>query len=209
MDQHRQWDEEYRAKGRLWTGVAKDVPSFSEGSRVLELGCGDGKTLMALARQDLGALIGLDSSRAGLDICTAIDRKGVLTVPHLVLGDATALPFEDGAFDAVMAHHVLDHMLADGRTKAVSEAVRVMRKGGRISFKGFSVKDMRAGKGEEVEENTYQRGNGLLYHYFSVDEVMELFAGLEVVDLRERVWDMGGKEGLRRHYIVALLVRTG
>jgi hypothetical protein len=69
-----------------------------------------------------------------------------------------------------------------------------------LHFKGFSVKDLRAGKGNSVEKGTYEREQGLLYHYFDVQEVRDMFAvdGLEAVSLEETSWAMGGDDRLRR-----------
>ncbi len=42
--------------------------------------------------------------------------------------DATAIPFEDGSFDVLISHHMLEHIPDD--TKALSEFARVLRPGG-------------------------------------------------------------------------------
>ncbi|MDX6513645.1 MAG: hypothetical protein QOE36_3149, partial [Gaiellaceae bacterium] len=47
-----------------------------------------------------------------------------------VLGDATALPFDDGAFDLVVAFHSLTDI--DDMPRALREAARVLEPGGRL-----------------------------------------------------------------------------
>ncbi|HEY8581591.1 MAG TPA: class I SAM-dependent methyltransferase, partial [Capillimicrobium sp.] len=84
---------------------------------VLDVGCGDG----ALSRYlPAGAWVGVDTSARMLDRAPA----GAL------LGDAAALPFDDGAFASVTLLYVLYH-LADPR-QALAEAHRVLRPGGLI-----------------------------------------------------------------------------
>jgi SAM-dependent methyltransferase len=46
-------------------------------------------------------------------------------------GDATRLPFGDGAFDRVITSEVLEHIQAD--TSAIAELVRVLRPGGTLA----------------------------------------------------------------------------
>jgi ubiquinone/menaquinone biosynthesis C-methylase UbiE len=61
MDPFRDaWETGYRTRGRTWGGSPGCLPPIHPGSRVLELGCGDGKTLSFLvsslrATESLGA----------------------------------------------------------------------------------------------------------------------------------------------------------
>ena len=73
------------------------------------------------------------------------------------------------------------------RIKAVSELFRVTKPSGSVFFKAFSASDFRFGKGTEVEQNTFLRGDGMLTHYFSVEEVLSLFGDGEVF---ENNWSM-------------------
>ena len=52
---------------------------------------------------------------------------------ELHTGDMTALPFEDSSFDVVLSSLAIHNISGNaGRAKAVSEAVRVLRPGGRL-----------------------------------------------------------------------------
>jgi ubiquinone/menaquinone biosynthesis C-methylase UbiE len=91
------------------------------------------------------------------------------------IADASLLPFRDGCFDVVLSFHVLEHLYRREREQAAEEMLRVLRPGGELRFKAFSRADMRFGRGEEVEPGTFARGAGVLTHYFSAEEVRELF----------------------------------
>ncbi len=39
------WDSDYRTRGHLWGGNPASLPALPDNSRVLELGCGNGKNL--------------------------------------------------------------------------------------------------------------------------------------------------------------------
>jgi len=134
---------------------------------VLELGVGNGKGLSLLPPEAMP--IGLDFSLPALRSC-----RELYDIP-LVRGDVTSLPFRDGSFPSVCASHILGHLLEDGRKRAAEEIVRVLAPGGNIFVNVFGEEDMRCGKGHEVEERTYERGNGIICHYFIEGEVEALF----------------------------------
>jgi SAM-dependent methyltransferase len=97
--------------------------------RVLDVGCGPGDLLRGMARQRAGwgALVGFDLS-PGMARSAAELAEG-LPVSFFV-GDAQTLPFPDACFDVVMARHVLPYVPDIDR--AVAEAARVLRPGGRF-----------------------------------------------------------------------------
>lgn len=97
------------------------------GEAVLDIGCGIGWLVVNFARG--GARItGLDLTRAAVDLTRRrLDFAGFDAA--LRVGDAEALPFGDGTFDYVTSAGVLHH--TPDTQKAVSEAVRVLRPGGR------------------------------------------------------------------------------
>lgn len=98
---------------------------------VLEVGCGPGHLVRELLRAAPGAtLTGVDLSPFMLEIAAAdpaISGSGRVTLYH---GDACALPWDDGAFDAVVALHVFAHVPARVRDALMNEASRLLRPGG-------------------------------------------------------------------------------
>jgi len=85
---------------------------------VLDVGCGDGKVTAAIASRVPGRFVGLDSS------AQALTR---IALP-CILGDATRLPFEDGAFDLVMSSDTLEHLPEASYPDAWCELFRVAGK---------------------------------------------------------------------------------
>jgi ubiquinone/menaquinone biosynthesis C-methylase UbiE len=108
----------------------------------------------------------------------------------LTVADARCLPFCEASFDAVFLVHITGHLPGPGRRTVASEVCRVLRPGGAAFFRGFSVEDMRAGKGVETEQQTFRRGDGIITHYFTEDEAAELFAPLVAVSVRTCRWQM-------------------
>ncbi|MER5355454.1 methyltransferase domain-containing protein [Kitasatospora sp. NPDC002551] len=96
------------------------------GRRVLDAGCGSGALTAALHERG-AAVTGLDASEGMLELA----RKRLGEDADLHVGDlAERLPFEDGAFDDVVASLVLHYLEDWGPTLA--ELRRVLRPGGRL-----------------------------------------------------------------------------
>ncbi len=115
--------------GRVTSQVAEpllDAVGAGRGTRLLDLATGPGY-VAAKAAERGAEPIGVDFS----DTMLAYARAHVPSV-EFVHGDATALPFEDESFDAVVAAFVLLHLGAP--EQAVEEAARVLQSGGRAAF---------------------------------------------------------------------------
>ncbi|MGH3144461.1 MAG: methyltransferase domain-containing protein, partial [Rubrobacter sp.] len=90
-----------------------------------------------LLREDSGALRILDVGGAeGVildflpeDEVTILDQAQAEGVPNFVVGDATALPFDDDAFDYGVSVDVYEHIGEGAREKYLAELRRVARKG--------------------------------------------------------------------------------
>jgi len=89
----------------------------------LEIGCGEGSNLRRLAAR--GPTFGLDRYHDRV-------RFASTAVPHArtMVGDALDLPFADATFASVVVRDLFHH-LPDARS-AATEAVRVLRAGGRL-----------------------------------------------------------------------------
>jgi SAM-dependent methyltransferase len=104
------------------------------GHRVLDLGCGGGRHAFEVYRRgadvvafdlDPGELTPVTSMFGGMRAAGEVSAQ---TGAGAISGDATAMPFGDGAFDRVIASEVLEHILDDQR--AMNELARVLRPGG-------------------------------------------------------------------------------
>ena len=168
----------WKADRSTWKGpytIAPLLATVPAGARLLDVGSGSGKMALPLARAGY-RVVALDIARGGL--------PGLRGEVAAVQGDARDLPFRDGSFGAVICYDVLQHLLAGERARAMDEAYRALAPGGHICFEGFGIKDMRYG-GEVVEPGTFRRESGVIYHYFSEDELRGLLAGFGDVAIKE------------------------
>jgi MPBQ/MSBQ methyltransferase len=180
------WDLEYRRSGRKYGGAPQDLPSLLPGARVLEAGCGDGKSLLAMAGRGWD-IIATDFSREAIRISSG---HQILRNVGFIQADMMALPFQKESFDAVFLYHLLGHIPVKGRSLVASETERILVPGGAVFLRVFSVRDFRNGRGDLVETNTYLRGDGILTHYFSREEVELLFPGLILTTIMNADWSL-------------------
>ena len=108
---------------------------------VLDLGTGTGRMLELIAPYTIRA-VGMDQSPAMLNLARARLQASGLRNVHLRQGDLYALPAERNGYDLVILHQVL-HFL-DDPARALREAARVLRPGGRILVVDFAPHDEEA-----------------------------------------------------------------
>jgi ubiquinone/menaquinone biosynthesis C-methylase UbiE len=93
------------------------------GAAVLDAGCGFGDWVCYLSERGYRV--------EGLDYSTVLVGRLRATYPHLTWqdGDVRAMPYPDGAFDAVISWGVIEHDEA-GPARALREFGRVLKPGG-------------------------------------------------------------------------------
>lgn len=129
-----------RGKFRAW-GEVLDGLQLRGDERVLDLGCGRGAVLIDAARRlPAGRAVGVDiwsrqdqSGNAADATRVNVQAAGVAERIGLLTADMTALPFAPDSFDLVTASLAIHNIhRRGGRERAIDEAVRVLRPGGRL-----------------------------------------------------------------------------
>jgi SAM-dependent methyltransferase len=124
---------EHLVSGWSAAGLRRRVATFEAlldrgllgaGTRALELGCGAGTYVRALAKRG-HPVVGLDYSLPSLRRAVAAD---VPRVGRYVAGDASCLPFQDRSFQVVACIGVLQAM--EGPETALAEIARVLGSSG-------------------------------------------------------------------------------
>ncbi|MGI3899853.1 MAG: metalloregulator ArsR/SmtB family transcription factor [Janthinobacterium lividum] len=102
---------------------------------LLDLGTGTGRMLEILAGRADRA-VGIDGSHAMLNLARLRVERGGLRNTQLRQGDIYALPVERDGYDLVVVHQVLHYL--DEPARALREAARVLRPGGRLLVVDFA-----------------------------------------------------------------------
>lgn len=109
------------------------LPELRPGLDLLDVGCGVGTITVDLAALVApGRVVGVDRSEAALAIAATNAAAAGVSV-ELLAAEAGELPFEDGAFDVVHAHQVLQHLTDP--VAALREMRRVTRPGGVVAVR--------------------------------------------------------------------------
>ncbi|OBJ28242.1 class I SAM-dependent methyltransferase [Mycolicibacter heraklionensis] len=135
------WHATRAGKFKVWDDVLDGLRLRGD-ETVLDMGCGRGAVLCAAAKRlPDGRAIGVDlwqadqtdnsadATRANAALEGVADRIEVRT------GDMTALPLPDASVDVVVSNLAIHNIGSrEGRRRALAEAARVLRPGGRLAI---------------------------------------------------------------------------
>jgi SAM-dependent methyltransferase len=119
--------------GDATTRRALQLIAAGPDDRLLDVASGKGDSAI-LAARELGCTVtGIDAGEAGvIEATRAAQAAGVAHRVTFQTGDAEALPFADGSFDAVLCECSL--CLFGDKRGALSQIRRVLRPGGRVAI---------------------------------------------------------------------------
>jgi ubiquinone/menaquinone biosynthesis C-methylase UbiE len=161
-------------KFAVWESLLRGLDLRGD-ERVLDMGSGRGAVLMMAAKLlPRGRAVGLDLWRSVDQSGNTLDaarrnaeREGVGDRVDLRTGDMTRMPFEDGSFDVVLSalaiHNIKD---PQARRRAIDEAARVLRPGGRLVISDIQATPQYAERLRELGlKDVRRRGLGWRYWY--------------------------------------------
>ncbi len=121
-----------------WRHALVNAIAPQPGMRILDVATGTGMVAFALAERG-ATVIGLDQSEAMLGGAQARLQRTPQLADRLsfMLGEAEALPFADGEFDALSFTYLLRYV--DDQAATMRELARVIKPGGRIGMVEFGV----------------------------------------------------------------------
>jgi DNA-binding transcriptional MerR regulator len=134
-DYSRQADRYDRSRGvsgDVLRGVTDAIQS-APGRQLLDVGGGTGNYAAALRELGWAPTV--------IDASPQMRRRAEAKGLPVIAGEATMLPFADGSYDAVTMISML-HQVSDWR-RALGEARRVLRSGGRLAVMGMSAEHLR------------------------------------------------------------------
>jgi len=204
--EHAGWERAAEHYGDAFGGITTqiappllDAVGARDGTRLLDVATGPG--FIAAAADARGAIVtGLDFSRAM--IADARRRHPAITFRE---GDAEALPFDAGRFDAVTMNFGLLHLARP--EAAIAEARRVLCPGGRYAFTVWAVPEQAVGFGmvlraiEEFGRTDVPLPEGPPFFRFSaIDESRQTLERAGFVDVDARVlpltWQLDSADGI-------------
>jgi SAM-dependent methyltransferase len=153
---------------------------MDQGSRLFELGCGNGRDALFFASRGLD-VTACDRSRVAVealqvrpDLARFTHRPTFLVADFLELEQAYLGP----ALDVVYSRFTLHAVPALVQTSALSWARRALRPGGTLLIEVRSVKGSLYGKGEQVERDAFVH-DGHYRRFLRIEELSAQLVGLE------------------------------
>jgi ubiquinone/menaquinone biosynthesis C-methylase UbiE len=169
--------DEFHIRGRAATLEIAEAMAINDASIVLDLGSGLGGPARTLAEVISCQVTGIDLTPEFCETAARLSEwTGLADRTRFAVGDATALDFPDGAFDAAMTIHVAMN-IAD-KAGMYREARRVLKPTGR-----FVVYDVLQGPGGDVHFPVPWARDASTSHLATTEQMRELLhdAGLMVI----------------------------
>ena len=176
----------------VWPGVSQFIESLATESRVVDVGCGNGKNM--LHRKDL-QMRGCDSSEEMVRIC---QEKGL----DVTVANNIDLPYNDNQFDAALSVAVIHHLsTSKRRSQALGELVRIVRPGGRVFVQVWATgQKLAKGKDQQIGERdslvswnlkdsaqVYKR----FYHFYEEGELERELSGIPDIQIVRSFYESG------------------
>jgi len=185
------WNEIFKQQGRVFTDPHEDMPSIVQSLKnrgantILDLGSGTGRHIVYLAQRGF-SVFGLDSSPEGIEVTRQWLAEEGLEVDLQLQSMTDRLPYEDNFFDAVISIQVIHHADTAAIRSIVQEITRVLKKGGFLFVTVPKLKNQ-GESFEQIEPRTFipldGPEKGLPHHYFTADELQEVFGDFDVIDI--------------------------
>lgn len=115
--------------GRSWKGLTEVLLRLLPPLTIADLGAGEG-TLALMLAQRAERVIAVDNSGKMVEYGAGVAKRNGVKNLEYRLGDLEELPLDNAAVDLALFHQSLHHALHP--QKAVMEAARILRPGGRI-----------------------------------------------------------------------------
>jgi SAM-dependent methyltransferase len=122
---------DFEVMGRLQVDLLEKHAGLVDGSSLLDLGCGSGRTLSQIAKRFPRCdCVGIDVVQQLLDYAKAICPPSYRLIRHTGL----SIPLPDSSIDLILVFSVFTHLTHDESYAYLEDAVRVLRRGGRIAL---------------------------------------------------------------------------
>lgn len=191
--QQQHWEATFAANPEMY-GTGPSEPARAAAAlfaaagarRVLELGAGQGRDTVFLARRGF-AVTALDyAAGAPETISAATAAAGLAALVTAARHDVRQpLPFPASSFDASYSHMLFCMALTTPELmRLAAEVHRVIRPGGLVVYTVRHAGDAHHGSGTPHGDGMYEHG-GFIVHFFDRGLAGKLAAGFELLDLTE------------------------
>ena len=175
----------------VWDYVAKFIQSIPESSKVLEVGCGNGKNMRM--RSDI-TFDGCDISPEFVKICKT---RGL----NVIEANNLDLPYADNSYNFVLSVAVIHHLSSyENRLQSIKELVRISKPNGKIFIEVWAYEQGPESRISFREQDvlvpfkdkvTIENLGNRFYHVFREGELKELVSKIDNITIIEEFYEKG------------------
>jgi len=153
-----------------------------KGGRILDLGCGEGRISIFLARHSFECY-GIDYVPLAIKRAREFAKKQrVAGKTHFRTGNVLNLPYPDDFFDVAIDWNCFDHVRKSEWGLYIGELLRVLKVGGFYFLAAFSKNTPHA----RIMKHNWLVFRGGYDHYFTRSEIKSIFSGrFEIMRIKE------------------------
>lgn len=190
--------------------VARFYPLIPSGARVLDIGIGQGRNAVFLARHGR-AVVGVDTSRPGLEAVKEVAEVEGLDI-DLRHGDIMEFDPRGATFDAVLAQGIVPLLRRSSLDLLFQRIDDWTRPGGLVFVTAYLTRDVRYGEclksWEAIERNSFRK-DGRIRTFLEPGEILTLLSGYRTLYFDESLGPehRHGDRPAERHYLAQCLAR--
>lgn len=212
------WEEEYKAKERLWgeqpSELARAAVDYVQKTgantktlSILDIGCGYGRDALYYSENLDCGVLGIDLAAKGIEIArtTASERK--IESIHFECRDFK--DFREGGYDVVCASNLYQLLRPEQRRELRETVDASLKPGGLFFLSTLSTIDPEHfGIGDPIpgEADSYSFQHKVYLHFCTEEELRADFAFLELAKLYEHEYDEPRATGEVHHHVSWILI---
>ena len=184
------WDNVHKDYDRATIKVDDWLEKFDDiimGSQkpILDLGCGGGNDTLYLISKGK-QVISCDQSPSAIN---NIRKNFPEVYDAKCFNMLDGLPFEDEAFDVVIADLCLHYFLKSDTEKILNDIRRILTPGGHLILRVNSINDVLhgAGQGPEIEHHVFEMEGKTIKRFFNEEDIRSFFKDFTIEYLKEEI----------------------
>lgn len=152
---------------------------------ILDLGCGGGNDTLYLISKGK-QVISCDQSPSAIN---NIRKNFPEVYDAKCFNMLDGLPFEDEAFDVVIADLCLHYFLKTDTEKILNDIRRILTPGGHLILRVNSINDVLhgAGQGPEIEHHVFEMEGKTIKRFFNEEDIRSFFKDFTIEYLKEEI----------------------
>ena len=184
------WDNVHKDYDRATIKVDDWLEKFDDiimGTQkpILDLGCGGGNDTLYLISKGK-QVISCDQSPSAIN---NIRKNFPEVYDAKCFNMLDGLPFEDEAFDVVIADLCLHYFLKSDTEKILNDIRRILTPGGHLILRVNSINDVLhgAGQGPEIEHHVFEMEGKTIKRFFNEEDIRSFFRDFTIEYLKEEI----------------------